>query len=127
MNVLQAIVDQANDDAKRVRSTTQMTLGKLIERLAAMSPSAGVPVLKNPHSYRGYYEDLAFETTDGVETVFTTLEILRGCMGREFTGYKGGEYMIGETTPIWVADYGCCGRKIMDLSDESLFELADDE
>ena len=44
---------------------TQLTLGHLIDELEEMLPDATVPDLRHPHSYRGYYDDLAFELGTG--------------------------------------------------------------
>lgn len=43
------------------RSETQMTLGGMISALEAMPDNTKVTGLDSPHSYRGYYSDLAFE------------------------------------------------------------------
>lgn len=44
-----------------------MYLGDLIDRLKAEDPNKGVPLgFKNPHSYRGYYDCLAFEPAENV-------------------------------------------------------------
>lgn len=32
-----------------------------------------------------------------------------------FECYKGGRYVMGEMTPVWIADYGCCGVKLIAL------------
>ena len=34
------------------------------------------------------------------------LDMLKLCSGKSFTGYKGGNFQMGKTTPIWVANYG---------------------
>jgi hypothetical protein len=65
-----------------------------------------VTELREPHSYRGYYSDLAFE---GGTSQIEAHELLASCksaMGKVFTGYKGGDFMMGELTPLWVASYG---------------------
>lgn len=43
------------------RAETQMTLGTLLKALGDMHGLDTVDGLKNPHSYRFYYEDFAFE------------------------------------------------------------------
>jgi hypothetical protein len=50
---------------KHARSKTQMTLGDMIDRLAAMPQDAEVDALGRPISYRGYYSDLAFTPKEG--------------------------------------------------------------
>ena len=58
-------------------------------------------------SYRGYYEDLAieFEEKYPFPTVAEILTMLKDCIGKTFTGYKGGEYTMDENSQVWVANY----------------------
>jgi hypothetical protein len=39
-------------------------------------------------------------------------------MGREFIGYKGGEFLMGENTPVWISSYGNCGDRLLELRAE---------
>lgn len=102
------------------RSVYQMTLGEIIDYLEEQPKDRLVKGLGYLCSYRGYYCDLAFAPTNN-ETV--TVESLLGkckdVMGRTFTGYKGGDYMMGENTPLWVAPYGSCGERLMFLSSDN--------
>ena len=34
------------------------------------------------------------------------LKILKLAIGKTMTGYKGGDFLIGKTTPLWVSAYG---------------------
>jgi hypothetical protein len=57
-------------------------------------------------------------------------ELLAECeaaMGQVFTGYKGGDYVMGALTPLWVATYGCCGQKLMAVHAGGELETAEDE
>lgn len=110
----------------RERAAIQMTLGKLIERLEAMPPETMIEGICAPHSYRGYYSDLAFERGEKV-TAAKALETCRGCMGEVFEGYKGGDFQMGRNTPVWLASYGCCGPKIMAIRDDGTLELKEYE
>lgn len=112
---------------QRERAETQMTLGKMIDRLAAMQPEAMIDGLENPHSYRGYYSDLAFERRAAKLAAKDALAMCRAAMGEVFEGYKGGDFQMGRNTPVWVANYGCCGKKIMEIRDDGALELAADE
>lgn len=124
---LKAMFDGMNAEWQRKRSETQMTLGKLIERLEAMPPETMIDGFQEPHSYRGYYSDLAFERSEQRITASKALEICKPCMGEVFEGYKGGDFQMGRITPIWMACYGSCGEKIMALRDDGTFELAEDK
>ncbi len=39
-------------------------------------------------------------------------------LGRTLEGYKGGEFMMGRNTPLWLAEWGRCGPAILGLSDD---------
>jgi len=124
---LQALVDGMSEQWKRERAETQMTLGKLIAALETMPQDAPVANLHNAHSYRGYYSDLAFEPAHGTRPASELLAECRNAMGRVFQGYKGGDFMMGETTPVWVACYGCCGDKLIAVHADGTTDTAKDE
>ena len=78
--------------------------------------------LADPHSYRGYYSDLAFEFYEGTRPAANLLAECRECMGQAFTGYKGGEYVMGTNTPIWVSEYGnSSGDRLISVSEGGAF------
>jgi hypothetical protein len=62
-------------------------------------------------SYRGYYEDLALGYSNKGEypTVGKLLEHAEACLGKDFTGWKGGEYTAREDSTLWVANSGETG------------------
>ncbi|MBF0850473.1 hypothetical protein HKD27_05980 [Gluconobacter sp. R75690] len=63
------------------------------------------------HSYRGYYSDLAFEARSNV-TIADMLAEAKSALGKEFEGYKGGEYVMGRHTDCYLAEYGSCGDEL---------------
>lgn len=119
------MMDGMSAQWQKERAESQMTLGKLIERLESLPPETMLD-LAEPHSYRGYYSDLAFEKGDEI-TAAAALTMCRAAMGEVFQGYKGGDFQMGRNTPVWRASYGCCGQKIMGVRDDGTLELADDE
>ena len=119
-------IDKMAKQWQRERSETQMTLGKLINMLEAMSEGAEVANLRSAHSYRGYYVDLAFEKGKGTRTVADLLDECKAAMVKVFTGYKGGYFDMNELTPIWIAKYGCCGLKLMNLYEGGKLETKED-
>ena len=124
---LQALFDGMGARWQRERAESQMTLGALIATLEQMPPDAMVDGLRRPHSYRGYYEDLAFERAEWV-TARTALAMCRLAIGRVFEGYKGGDYMMDLLTPLWIADYGRTGTRIMGLDPATgVIATADEE
>jgi len=112
---IQAFINAISEAGDRERSNYHLTLGKLIQGLEVAEPNAkvvfdvgGSPC--EPNSYRGYYSDLAFATTEDDVSVAELLEMAKESLGKEFTGYKGGEYVMTETTPLWKSEYGTSGN-----------------
>lgn len=123
---LQALVDGMSAQWQRERAETQLTLGALIEQLKTMGDTP-ITGLGDLHSYRGYYEDLSFEPTSEAVPASKLLDDCRDAMGQEFTGYKGGEFVMGTRTPLWVAPYGCCGKKLMAVNPDGSITTAEYE
>jgi hypothetical protein len=69
------------------------------------------------HSYRGYYSDLALDSKDEPTTAGELLAILKRALGETYGGYKGGDFVMGADTPLWMASYGSTGRAIIALID----------
>ena len=89
-------------------------------------------------SWRGIYAELAIQTetfgnynTDEVEyksqygdsykqkeigkenpTVAEWIEVLKEAVGKTFTGYKGGDFLMGKATPVYLAEYGSSSFKV---------------
>lgn len=124
---MQALFDGLSAQWQRERAETQMTLGALIDALKAMPADAQVANLREAHSYRGYYSDLALERHDGTRPAAELLFDCRAAMGEVFTGYKGGDFVMGALTPVWVAHYGSCGDKLMALRAGGELETAADD
>lgn len=117
MHPLQAMMDGWSAASQRERSGTQLTLGQLITLLEALPADRQVRGLGELMSYRGYYCDLSFEPGTEVESAGSLLARCRAAMGKVFEGYKGGDYQMGERTPLWVSPYGSGGGdKLMGLS-----------
>lgn len=108
--------DMLNERKKREES--QMTLGKLIDVLQKMPADFQVLNFRNPHCYRGYYSDLAFELPDGTRSAADLLDECRETIGGEFTGWKGGEYIMSENTPIWLAKEDCLGERLIFMGED---------
>jgi hypothetical protein len=90
-----------------------MNLGMLIKYLEREDPKQSVSLgFDNPHSYRGYYDQLAFELCKDA-TVGDMLKLAKESVGKTFTGWKGGEYEMDEFTTVWLAEYGCGGGEVI--------------
>jgi hypothetical protein len=89
-----------------------MVLRELIAALEAADPDTVLPLgFSNPHSYRGYYTDLAFEPTANV-TVGQMLANARTALGATYQGYKGGDYTMDQWTECWLAEHGHEGESL---------------
>lgn len=87
-------------------------LGQLIERLKKEDPAKVVRHgFHNPHSYRGYYEDVAFEPAPNARVV-DMLDSATSALGATFQGWKGGDFTMDEHTLVWLAFEGACGESI---------------
>lgn len=109
----------------------QLTLGELILKLEPIVEKQGEDEAtvrydfeylfpNDIDSWRGSYSELALNfTTEGQEMkVSDFLNMLKECIGKEFTGYKGGEFTMNKHTPIWVANYGNSGNTaVIDVMD----------
>lgn len=95
----------------------QLTLGDMIDSLAVIDQTAhlrfafGLFEVGELASYRGYYDELAlsFESdTRGkpVRTVGEVKVMLEAAVGKTFTGWKGGEFLMNRATPLWAARRG---------------------
>lgn len=130
MDFFQAYIDQMNEKLQKQRSQEQMTLGKLISKLEEMNPEDRIICSTDTSmkftgfdSYRGYYNDLAisYETNGNgaFDTVKDFLSAAKECLGKTFYGYKGGEFVMHENTPLWIANYGHTSDFIIDRLEES--------
>lgn len=98
-----------------IKHPDQWTLGQFIDALSKVEQHRDIcfefchlyPTTLN--SYRGYYDDVAVGVGDKPVTVNELVANLTSKLGTVMTGYKGGNYLVGRTTPLWVANWGCVG------------------
>lgn len=89
-----------------------MRLGQLIEILEALPRDHEVAEgFDRPHSYRGYYHDLAFEP-EADTTVARMLHAAKTANGATFQGWKGGGFTMGLRTDVYLAYEGRCGEEL---------------
>ena len=94
-----------------------MTLGRFISELEILPQYGEIENIYSPHSYRGRHSDLAFLRERGTIPIYGLIELLKDeCLGQTFPGYKGGAFQMDENTPLWIADYGCSGVKIVGIA-----------
>ena len=83
-----------------------MTLGDLIAWLEAQVQDAIIPHgFSDGHSYRGIYDELAFEPAENT-VISEMLKFAKMANGTLYGGWKGGEYKMDEYTECWIAEYG---------------------
>lgn len=120
MFTVQELIDAVGAVMATARSKYHLTLGGLIRALEAedqghfvILDTGGSP--GELRSYRGHYEDLAFEPTTQARRVEHVLADALNARGASFEGYKGGRFTMTSLTPLWVARYGSLGRAVVGL------------
>lgn len=116
----QVLADGLAEASRLQRSEIQVTLGELIDHLRTLGERSTVSFSTGggptkPHSYRGYYSDLAFEPSGENVQAAKLLEDCVSILGSYFEGYKGGMFLMDEDTPVWCATYGDTGRPVVYL------------
>lgn len=104
--------------AKEMKTSPQLTLGELILKLEAVKNrnkkirfdfGTGLGPT-DIMSWRGSYCELCVDYGNSeIYSASKFLLELKGALGETFTGYKGGEFLMGKTTPVWVAHYSDSG------------------
>jgi hypothetical protein len=101
---------------EKMKSSPQLTLGELILKLEAIQ-NKKKPIWYDfwekilpggVGSWRGSYNEFAIEYgISDIECLVENLLLkLKDSVGKTFEGYKGGDFTMGRTTPVWVANYG---------------------
>lgn len=101
--------------AENMKTSAQLMLGECILMLEAVSDKS-LPVIFDVEpfspdgldSWRGSYAELSLAYRvkgDNQREVSWLLQLLKQAVGQTYGGYKGGEFLMGKNTPIWVANY----------------------
>lgn len=89
------------------------TLGDLIDELNGLGVATVKGLGLEIDSYRGYYERNAIEPSPGVILPAATLaREYENQIGKEITGYKGGDYYVSANENVYLAGYGDTGPNI---------------
>lgn len=115
----QEIIDNAMEvqRAHEMKTSPQLTMGELVLKLEAIEDKSKLVIFDERYfpvgidSWRGSYRELALEyaeTGGGLLklSVESLLIRLKAIIGATLSGYKGGDFLMGKTTPVWVANYG---------------------
>lgn len=113
---LSNMITTMQDSWRRIRSQCHLTLGQLIELLKQHDSSIAVRIDTDryptdtfpgaPESYRGYYSDLAFRPSGDPITASELLKLCASALDATFEGYKGGHFVMGADTPLWLSEWG---------------------
>ena len=110
---VEAAIHALLESLRSNRSAYHLNLGELLESLHEYRFRKGIHVKFDTgnypgkeRSYRGYYEDLAFAKSSDAMSVQGFLKICENALGNSYYGYAGGEFVMREDTPLWVAEYG---------------------
>jgi len=88
-----------------------VTIDALLEALKELPQNAFVTRgFANPHSYRGYYEELGVEPAES--TIQHMVDVLEDALGTVYEGYKGGDFLMSGHTGVHFATYGNTGHPI---------------
>lgn len=93
-----------------------LTIGDLFERLKYLPRDTpcyiededGKHGVRYPHSYRGYYEQVALDIDESTTAIKASelYRMLEPLPGNYLTGWKGGEFLISDETPVWISRPG---------------------
>lgn len=93
-----------------------MTLSDLIKWLEKQDPDLRVKDgFGTPHSDRGSYDELAFAPKPTAK-LGDMLKNAKSAVGSTFTGWKGGDYTMGEHTSVYIGEHGECGDEITPIT-----------
>lgn len=89
-----------------------MRLGDLISWLEKQDQNIIVrDGFSTPHSDRGSYDELAF-TPESRARIGDMLHHARSAAGQTFHGWKGGDFLMDEHSPVHIGEFGDCGEEI---------------
>lgn len=83
----------------------------------------------NPHSYRGFYCDLAVEPAED-QKVSDMLDCLYEVLDTTLEGYKGGEYVMSGDVDVYLAMYSTTSTTLVtgwDMNYEGKYTLLTEE
>lgn len=125
---LQKMINEIGE-ATKYEAGKEYNLGKLIVDLSKCNQKKNVEIIKGEdrvtpacfESYRGYYCRLSIDYL-GLDEPIKVSEFLKQAKeanGKVFIGYKGGDFLMDEKTPIYVSSYGECeGFKVIGVEEK---------
>lgn len=131
---------------KSFENSPQITLGELIKQIEEVGAKReingedkticfdfGYSYPTTLDSWRGSYNELAlgykftgrgnYDENFTEPTAESLLTELKSAIGKVYTGWKGGEFIMNENTPLWVSNPGdACNTGIIGILDKG-YEL----
>jgi hypothetical protein len=102
-----------------------LSLGELIVALGELGdePVRGLDGLV--HSYRGYYERNATTPVGTTHSASVLATLYRGELGKDITGWKGGDYSVKPGELIYYAQEGRTGPAIaaLERGEDGVYEV----
>ena len=136
---IQTVLDNAVKASRHesLKTSPQLTLGELILKLEPLRQTWTSHDGKETHdktvrfdfeylhpsglsSWRGSYSELAIEFKEegNAPALKEFIAQLKEAIGKTYVGYKGGDFVMGKNTPLWVANYGNSGSTgVLDTKD----------
>jgi hypothetical protein len=120
---IKASMKQSRDAVMRL--SDQMTLGNLLSELEKID--TGDEDLEkrvyfdfgdtNPNgfgSWRGSYDEVCIHYGEhNAPKLYDFINQVKETIGKTFCGWKGGEFTMEESTPVWVANSGCASHSAL--------------
>jgi len=124
-----------NERAINFNLSDQLSLGEILEKVKDIINSKESETLKelsvyfdfeylfptDLDSWRGIYAEIALNyTSEGTPlNVVEFKNLIENAIGNTYEGYKGGDFYMTESTPVWVANYGRSGNTaVIDIIDD---------
>lgn len=122
---------------EQLKTSPQLTLGEIILKLEGIK-NKKLPVIFDVEKYypvgidswRGSYYELALEYEKNGEPILLEgfEKMLKEIIGKTLTGYKGGNFLMGKITPVWVANYGeVKGFRSNDYKDTAVIDVLENK
>ncbi|BBX82258.1 hypothetical protein [Mycolicibacterium aubagnense] len=92
-----------------------LTLGQLIDALAALDDAPVRGLSGFIHSHRSWYERNATDPTSRVEKASVLAALYRSVVGTQMPGYNSGEVTVLAENPIYYAAFGESGPYIIGI------------
>lgn len=113
---LQKVVDAMNNSNK-LNSAREYNLGIFIKELKELDQKKEIILEEGVYpeyldSWRGSYCELALRYGEDKITIKELLNKAKKVLNKTLTGYKGGDFIMDEKTPIHIANCSECGFRI---------------